>query len=81
MSFFAPKVTYFWRPDSYAAPEQWRYFQCVAVASIPGTTARVAFGFITTGDPTSGWTPTGLTDAQWARDWHVVPKEDDSSTR
>ncbi|MDT9682566.1 hypothetical protein RND61_10855 [Streptomyces sp. TRM76323] len=75
MAFFTAGKTYLWRPDGYKAPEQWRYFQCAAVTRIPGTTARIAFGFIKTGSPTSGWTPTGLGDADWSSEWVVLPED------
>lgn len=75
MVFFAPGTTYLHRPDHYKAPEQWRYFRCTAVTTMPGTTARIAFGFIKSGSVMSEWIPTGLMDADWARGWTDVPDE------
>ncbi|AJE84005.1 hypothetical protein SLNWT_3629 [Streptomyces albus] len=79
MTFFTPDTTYLYRPDGYKAPEQWRYFRCAAVVTMPGTSARIAFGFIKDGSPMSGWTPTGLMDADWARGWKSLPDEPPST--
>jgi hypothetical protein len=76
MTFFEPGNDYSYRRDGYSPPEEWRFFQCVAVATFPGTATRIAFGFITTGLPTSPWTPTGLGDRDWAQGWFRDTEQD-----
>ncbi|MER6915243.1 hypothetical protein ABT354_26515 [Streptomyces sp. NPDC000594] len=78
--FFAPGTTYFHRRDGYTPPEEWRYFHCVAVSSAPGSGAPVAFGFIKSGSPLSGWTPAARGASEWAWGWVVMDDTPPAST-